>query len=217
MQKNILVLLEGSEEETLFEIAEHDGFAECFNVFYENVGGCGNIAPYFQSEMSDEFYDCIVCVYDVDNRIDINDSAYNLTRNALKKILLEDENVDNVSFCTNPNTLQFFLLGADKLENVKILDTSKSANTDLLHKYWEKLGNKKDYDADEWQLEIIKNSFIYDEYNYTYGNMLKNAEELELDYKNKNPASNLLPLLVALKTGNLDFFINAEKAKEIKE
>lgn len=213
---NVLILVEGSEEEILFDIAKNDGFSGNINVVYINVGGHGNIAPYFQSEISNDFYDCIICVYDVDNRIDESDSPYSLTRNALKEILLVDEKVDDVSFCTNPNIVQFFLLGADKLDNVKMFCTSKTINTELLNKYWKKIGNKKDYDAESWQLKIIKDSFIYDEYDYTYDTLLKNSEELNTDYKKCVPASNLLPLLKALKNGDCGFFAKIQKAKDIE-
>lgn len=212
---NILLILEGSEEKTLYDIFQNKGFSNKFVVRAENVEGSGNIAPYFQSEISNEYYDCIICVYDVDNKINEKDSPYNKVRSALKEVLLSDDRVDAVSVCTNPNVAQFFLLGADELSKVSLSSTSKTSNTTLLNKYWPKIGNKKSYTAAAWQLDIIKNSFLYGPYSIE--TLLVNAEELDLDYKQKNPASNLLPLFKALIDGDSDYFTKAIKAKEMEE
>ena len=140
---NVLLILEGNEEKLLYEIAKNKGFAENLRVFPINAEGSGRIPAYFQAAISDEYYDAIFCLYDVDNKINEKNSPYNNVRNNLKKILQDDKRVDAVSICTNPNILQFFLLGVDKLENVKLTKTGKESNTEILHKYWSKLGNKK--------------------------------------------------------------------------
>lgn len=213
---NILLILEGYEEETFFEIAKENGFASNLNVIFGNACGSGNVAPYFQSEISNEYYDCILCVYDVDNKINDSESPYNCIRSSLKKILLDDDKIDDISICTNPNILQFFLLAADKLQNVKIMSTSKTTNTNVINKYWPEIGkNKKLYDASEWQRKLLKDKIVYGP--YSFDTLLKNAEELDFDYKQKNPASNLLPLLKALKCGDENYFQKAILVKEVEE
>lgn len=74
---NILLILEGNEEQTLFNIAEHDGFCDKFNVVLENAEGYGNIQYLYQYYISEQYFDLVLCVYDVDNRIEEKDSPYN--------------------------------------------------------------------------------------------------------------------------------------------
>lgn len=200
---NILLILEGNEEQTLYNIAKNDGFSEKFNVEVINAKGFGNIPYYYQSFLSYDYYDLILCIYDVDNKIKDQNSPYNQIRKNLNKIILDDKKVDAISFCTNPNIVQIFLLGADKLENVKLVSTSKTANSPILHKYWTQIGENKDYDAKDWQLKIIEDSYVYNKYSYSV--LLENSKELPLDYKNSLPGSNLQPLLIALKDGNEEY------------
>ena len=200
---NILLILEGNEEQTLFNIAKHDGFCDKFNVVLENAEGYGNIQYLYQYYISEQYFDLVLCVYDVDNRIEEKDSPYNQTRAGLYETLQDDLKVDYVSLCTNPNIIQFFLLGAAKLENVELKSTSKNINSKIIHKYWEKIGKTKEYDAKEWQLKIIEESYIYNDYKYS--TLLENSKELPIDYKNNLPGSNLGPLLIALKIGDEDF------------
>lgn len=213
---NILIILEGVEEELLFDLAALNGFSNKFNVRTENVIGAGNIAPLLQSEISNEYNDCIICIYDVDNKQSEANSAYSKTRKAIKEVLNNNEDfVDAVSFCTNPNILLFILLGADTLSNLNFTKTSKKINTDLLHKFWPKIGNKKAYDASEWQIKIIRDSYKYG--TYSYKTILENAKDLDTDYKNNNPASNVLPLLNALINGDINFFDDAVAAINLEE
>lgn len=197
---NILLILEGNEEQRLYNIAKICGFSEKFNVKSVNAEGFGNIPFLYQYYLSDDYYDLILCIYDVDNRIKDQNSPYNHVRKGLNDILLDDEKVNSASFCTNPNIIQFFLLGADKLENVKLTSTFKSINSKILHKYWDEIGRNKDYDASEWQLKVIEDSYKYGKYSYL--TLLENAEELPLDYKTNLPGSNLWPLLKALNNGD---------------
>lgn len=174
---NILLILEGNEEETLFNIAKNNGFSNKFNVTFINAKGFGNVPLFYQANISNPYYDLILCVYDVDNKVFEKESPYNKIRNVLKNILLSDEKVDAVSICTNPNILQFLLLGADKLQNVKLISTSKALNTSIIHKYWNEIGLNKEYDAKKWQLDIIENSYKYEIYQYS--TLLENAKELD--------------------------------------
>lgn len=210
---NILVLLEGDEEELLFDLFKPHVHS-LINLSYINVKGFGNIPVYFQSHITNDYYDAVLCVYDVDNKVNISDSPYNIVRNNLRKILNTESRVSDISFCTNPNILQFLLLGADTLENVSLTSTSKKANTPILNRYWPKLGNKKEYSAASWQLDIIRNDYEYG--NSSIANMINNAKQLPLDYKRNLPGSNLNKLLLALSEGNLEFFNKAIKAINIE-
>lgn len=170
-------------------------------------------------------YDCVICVYDVDNKANDSASPYNITKNKIKRFFGNEEVVNAVSFCTNPNILQLFLLIADTLENVSLKSTSKSTNSSLVHKYWKEIpDNKKDnvtiknkscYDASKWQLDIIKNSIIYETYDYL--DIFKHAIKLSKNYEKDIPSSNLLPLLIALRDGNLDFFKNIKYILEMND
>lgn len=61
----------------------------------------------------------------------------------------------------------------------------------------------KTYAAKEWQLCMMKDSFIYG--IYRYGDLLINLKELDEDYYHL-PGSNILPLLCALKDGDKTYF-----------
>lgn len=212
----IKVIVEGSEEETFFEIVKEKGLNEKIELEIENVSGYGNIASYLINALREEDrYDCVICVYDVDNKVDDINSPFNIARNKIKRFFGSEKMANAVSFCTNPNILQMFLLIADNLNNVALKSTSKQTNSSLVHKYWKEIpDNKKDkisknkscYDTSKWQLKAIKDSIIYENYNYL--DIFKNAVELSNDYEKDLPSSNLLPLLIALKDGNLDFFKN---------
>lgn len=212
---NIAIIYEGNEEKTFFNIVENNGISNKFNVKFINANGFGNIPIYYQAEISIPYFDLVVCVYDVDGKIDDMNSPYNIVRKGLKEILQSDEKVDSISFCTNPNILQFLLLGVDLLENVKLTSTSKKKNTQLITKYWKQIGSKKSYDASEWQLKIIEDSYIYGDYKYE--TILINAKDLDVDYKNNIPSSNLLGLLLALINGNEKFINDLIKKININE
>ena len=211
----IKIIVEGSEEKTFFDMVKEIGTSDNFVLDIEDAGGYGNIADCFLSTLREgELYDSVICAYDVDNRIKDSDSPFNQTREQLNS-LFGDYNVTNaVSFCSNPNILQYFLLAADKLSELALTSTSKLKNTKLVNKYWPQIGTNKidslgrkikpDYDAQQWQLDIIKFSLINGD--YSYANLLDNAKEMPTDYLNNIPGGNLLPLLIALKDGDIEFF-----------
>ena len=214
MKYNIKIIVEGQEEEMFFNVVKEVGTHELFNLDIEDASGYGNIADAFLIALRDDFYDCVICVYDVDNRIKDNDSPYAIVRSELMSIFGNEEVADAVSFCTNPNILQYILLFADVLTNVSLNVSSKKTNSEIIHKYWKDIASdkkddkgrriKSDYNASLWQLDIIKYSIINGE--YPYNNMLENAKELNTNYKDSIPAGNLLPLLEALKKGDKNFF-----------
>ncbi len=210
----INLIVEGNEEECLFEIVKEKGLANNIDLMIRNAYGYGNIGAIFQGRIVEEEIDAIFAVYDVDNRQIEKGSPYNVVRKHLKDILGGEKAVDAASLCTNPNIMQFLLLGCDTLDKVALLETSKERNTPLIHHYWKDIGNsKKDekgqivsspYNASQWQLAKIKESFIYD--FYRYDDLLKNAKDLSIDYKNQLPAGNLFPFLNALKNGDIPYF-----------
>lgn len=210
----VKIIVEGNEERVFFDVVKLLGVSDNIHLEIEDSSGYGSIADALLFALREELFDCVVCVYDVDNRQNDSKSPYCICRSHLMSIFQNEEIVDAISFCTNPNILQFFLLAADKLSNVALKETSKAANSKIVHKYWEKIASgkidvegrkiKQDYDASSWQLEIIKYSILNEEYKYE--DMLKHASELPIDYLENIPGSNLLQLLTALKIGDKKFF-----------
>ena len=210
----IKIIAEGLEEYTFFDVVKELGTNENICLEIEDAGGAGNIPDLFLASLRSELYDCVFCVYDVDNKANELDSQFSKTRKMLLSVLGDEKLVNIVSVCTNPNILQFYLLAADTLSNVALSSGSKRANSPIVHKYWNEIANNKvddqghllkpEYVASNWQLEIMKYSIINGVYSYE--NMLNNAASLSLDYFNCCPASNLLPLLLALKTGDMNYF-----------
>lgn len=213
---NICIIAEGSEEYAFFDVVRQLGTHEKFCLEIENASGVGSIPDLFLSKLRDDLYDCILCAFDVDNRASDKRSQYSIARQKLNSIFGDEAVTDNVCFCSNPNILQLFLLAADTLDKVALKSTSKESNTEIVHKYWPKIASgktdklhrqiKPSYNASAWQLDIIKNSIIYEEYHYS--TMLKNAAALSTNYKKDLPASNLLPMLIALKNGDETYFKN---------
>jgi len=214
---NVCVIVEGNEEECLFNIVKEFGVHESIDLSVLNAMGASNIGPYYQYQLNDDVYDCVVCVYDVDFKFNEESSAFNKVRNDLYSILGDYALVDSVSFCTNPNILQILLLGCDDLSFVKLNSASKKENTKIVNRYWNKIGKQKKnqkgqpvcsyYDASKWQLRIIEDSFKYEE--YSYATLLNNSLKLDMNYKNyTEPGSNIISLLLALKNGDIQFFKN---------
>ena len=210
----IKIIVEGSEENIFFDIVKQLGTHERFYIDIEDATGYGDIADAYLLSLREDVYDCVICVYDVDNRIDDKKSPYNFARSRLMGIFQDEIIVDAVSFCTNPNILQYILLIADTLENVALNATSKSTNSKFVHNYWPDIASgktdskgrkiKSDYDASSWQLDIIKYSILNNE--YCYSELFEHAKEMSLDYKKNIPAGNILPMLLALKEGDVSFF-----------
>lgn len=207
---NVHLILEGNEEECLFNIVKKYGVHENIDLTFQNAGGFGTVAAYYQSEMNSESHDCNLCVYDVDYRQSESESPYNHIQDQLLLILGEKEMVDKVSFCTNPNILQILLLGCDDIKQVKLMSGSKKDNTGIVHKYWDEIGRQKEdnrtkyYDAKEWQLKIISDSYEYGP--YAYETLYKNCASIPKDYLKYEPGSNIFELLKALKEGDTDYF-----------
>lgn len=216
----IKLIVEGNEEYAFFEIVKELGTANCFVLDVEDANGYGEMPDLFLDALRSELYDCVVCVYDVDNKADEEHSPYNHVRSGLLAIIGDDGTVDLVSVCNNPNILQLFLLAADKLENVSLKTGSKKANSSLVHKYWQEIASEKkdelgrlikpSYDASSWQVDIMKFSILRGD--YTYETLLENAKDLPQNYCKCIPSSNILPLLVALKEGDISYFEKIKKA-----
>lgn len=220
------LIVEGSEEACFFDIVKELGVCNSIELTYENACGFGNVASFYQNAISQEEYDCVLCVYDVDFRQEEDGSPYKRVIDELESILGDMDAVKAVSFCTNPNILQLLLLGCDTFDKVALSNCSKRANTGLVHKYWDKIGRVNDgkqkksslYDAQAWQLEIIKNSYIYDESpSYDYGTLLTNCASVPTDYLSDIPGTNLLKLLESLRDGSIDFFESIRKKYTCEE
>lgn len=219
-QYKVHLIIEGSEESCFFDIVKKFGVSSNIELTYKDACGFGDVASYYQSAFVQEEYDCVLCVYDVDYRQDEKESPYNHIVKELTLILGNASMVKAISFCTNPNILQMLLLGCDCFDNVKLLDGSKKANTPIVHKYWDKIGRINEgeqrkssyYDAKEWQLKIIRNSYLYEEEpSYSYEDLLLNCHSVPTDYLSNQPGTNLLKLLEALNEGKIAFFESINK------
>ena len=113
----IHLIVEGNEEEYLFDIVQELGVSDAFELTYENACGFGNVASLYQRAMFLEDYDCVLCVYDVDYRQNEKGSPYNCIVEQLTLVLGEVSEVQNAS---------------------------KTANTPIVHKYWDKIGRIRD-------------------------------------------------------------------------
>lgn len=204
-QNNIRIhfIIEGDEEELLFKLVKEYGISDCFDVTYTNSCGAGRLAMYYYDALSTDNYDLVLCVYDVDYAQDKKDSAYNETRRQLLSIVGSEKTVDMVSLCTNPNILLIILLGYDVLDSFRNISKSKIENTKLIKKYCKKIGNKKPYDASSWQLDLIHNDFYSGV--ASYDKILEKCDELSINYKTNEIGSNILPILKAIKNGDIQF------------
>ena len=211
---NVHLILEGDEEECFFNIVKKFGVHNCIELTFKNAGGFGNVGPFYQNEIINEEHDCNLCVYDVDYRQKEDESPYNHIQEELLLIMGDKNCVDAVSYCTNPNILQFLLLGCDCIDKVKLLSGSKKTNTSIIHKYWNGIGRNIQnrlgqevinyYDANHWQLKMISDSYEYGEYSYE--TLYANSKSLSKDFLTFEPGSNIFELLEALKEGNIDYF-----------
>lgn len=212
----IFLLLEGSEEEWFFKaVIEAKIVNPVFEIILKNVGGYGNLAPYFHGAFNNDEYDCTMCVYDVDNRHREEESPFCQVQANLLEVLGSQEAVDAISLCTNPNILQMFLLCCDSLERVAITTSSKRENSSLVTRYWPEIGKAKRtkngetatalYDAQTWQLRMMKDSLCFDRQR-SLQLIFANGIQLPLDYRSAPPGGNLLPFLQALRDGDIDYF-----------
>lgn len=197
-------VLEGNEEETLFELLEYFYKGINLEITYINCGGYGNIAPFYYDAYSSENYDLVLCVYDVDYDYEPSDSPFNQIRTELGRILGNDKRVNNISLCNNPNGLLIILLGYDTVDKFQNMHKGKSKNTDLIHKYCEKIGNKKKYDASDWQLNLLKQDY-YDG-KASFKKILENQNEISEKYQSKNISSNIIPFIRAILDDNVEYF-----------
>ena len=218
---SVAIVLEGNEEESLFRIAEScHGVSDVFDLISFNAGGQSAVPVYFQQLSSDPSLDCVVTVYDVDNGASDPKSPYSTTRRELLSILGDDDAVSAVSFCTNPNILQILLMGCGNPNEIGLVSTSKSVNASIVEKYWPQIRRKssngkiikRGYDASEWQLRMIEDSYLYEgDISYKSDMLLRNSGLLNVNYEKAIPASNVQNLLTALKDGNIDFFESINK------
>lgn len=204
-KKRIHFVLEGNEENTLFEIIEEFSVMENIKMTYKNANGGGNVPSYYQAALASDNYDFIYCVYDVDYSPNDEKEMYKRIRKGLYKVLGDEKEIDKVSLCINPNALLIILLGYDKLSALTGIKSDKKQNTALINKYCPKIGNKKDYDASKWQLEIFKHDYIYSK-NASIDKILEALDEINMNYEDNEVGSNLLPVIEALINDDYSFF-----------
>lgn len=215
LKYHVHLILEGNEEEAFFTIVKEMGLNPKIELTWKNANGAQKIAAQYQDAISEEEFDCVLCVYDVDYKMHDDKSSFSITRSQLLEVTGSKEAVSSISYCTNPNILLWFLIGRDIYKNVCEIDSVKGKNTELIHKYFPAIGksngNKplKKYDASAWQLREFVNYYIYNENSYEY--LISNAAEIPLVVDNSVPSSNMLKLLKALKNGNVDFFDGINK------
>lgn len=212
---NICIIGEGNEEHAFFQTIKDSGVLHpSLDLYCVNAGGFGSVAPLFQDYFSDSLFDCVVCVYDVDYRAMDPSSPYHVARDGLKKVLDREEAVDAVSFCTNPNFLQIYMLAVKRLCEVSLTSTSKETNTPLVHECWPtiakpKSSGTKGYDATDWQLREMNAAFYQGA--QMYQRLLRHCEELSENYLTNEPGSNVPSLISALLSGDIRFFENINK------
>ena len=218
---HICLIVEGAEEFAFFSTMNEAGVvSETISLTVVNAGGGGAVVPLFQDYLSYELFDCVLCVYDVDYRQNEPDSPFSKIREGLMKVLAETAIVDSVSFCTNPNFLQIYLLSVKELSEVRLLDTSKTTNTAFVHLCWPDIAKKKTddrgrdrtkvYDATAWQLRIMNAPLM--EGIAKYRLLIRNARGLSKNYlQSICPGSNVIDLIEALLDGDCAFF----RAREV--
>ena len=203
-------ILEGYEEEILFKIIKYFGNMDRIIFSYQNCKGGGLVPIYFQSAIQSDNYDLVLCAYDVDYEPFKEDGMFMKIRKGLYKVLGDDGQINLISLCTNPNILLILLLGYDDLSNFEKIHSDKGSNTEIIKKYCSQIGNKKRYDASEWQLELFLNDYCY--YNKaTIDKMLEQVDKLDLNYIGNKVGSNILPVIEALVYDNIDFFMKLWK------
>ena len=69
------------------------------------------------------------------------------------------------------------------------------------------MGNKKEYDAEAWQLELLKNDYVYDN-KASIEKILVNIDKINENYLDNNEiGSNILPIIKALINDDVEYFI----------
>lgn len=198
-------ILEGYEENALFELIEHFSKKTNFEMTYKNCKGGGTIPAFYQEALASDNYDLIYCVYDVDFKPNDDKGMYKKIRNGLYKVLGDENEIDKISLCTNPNTLLLLLLGYTDLSNLLDIKSDKKSNTKLISQYCKKIGNKKAYDASEWQLKLIKDDYEYNNIA-SFDKMFESYETINYDYKGEIIGTNAIPIIRALIMDDFDFF-----------
>jgi len=199
-------LLEGNEEESLFNIINKFGIGENIDVSYHNCNGGGRMPAIYQYELQSGNYDIIYCVYDVDYSNEDKNSMFSKIQKGLLRTLGNKDDVNKISLCTNPNILLILLCGyTNDINELKDISKNKSKNTDLIKKYCSLSFNKKEYDASKWQLELIEYDYFYTNVA-SYDKIINKLETLNNNYLGKEIGSNIILVLKAIKENNVSFF-----------
>ncbi len=205
------LIVEGFEEEKFFEVVRAFGVNENIKLTVQNADGAHKIGGKYQDAISNDEYDIVLCVYDVDYKYSIKDSAFNYVMNELVEITGCSLDAMKISYCNNPNILIWFLVGTEKVSDMEFVYASKPKNTKALHNHWEEIGKGiekdttyKTYEARDYQLNIMRDSYLYG--HYSYDKILSNGVEFDTDLKSSSMSSTMYKLLEALKIGDKKYF-----------
>ncbi len=205
-------VLEGSEEELLFEIIKEKNIVDNhIKITYINAHGGGNVPYYFQDALQSDNYDFIFCVYDVDYSSEKEDGMYCKIVKALTRVLGTETEVNKISLCTNPNILMILFSGYESsISDLENISQYKKENTNLFNSLCSVQLNKKEYDASQYQLKIIKDDYIYTG-KASLERIINRHELININYKLDKIGSNIIPVLKALYENDVDFFLNNDK------
>ncbi|MBO4540353.1 MAG: hypothetical protein J5736_00035, partial [Bacilli bacterium] len=106
---DIKLILEGSEEETFFQILEEGGFvrSDRYRLSYWNAHGAGNVPTLFnQAFQNSDPEDIVLAVYDVDL---LRTDEFHTVQRKMRTILGSQNEVDRMSIWCNPTSLLLLL------------------------------------------------------------------------------------------------------------
>ena len=191
---NIKLILEGNEELAFFQILEEGSFirSDLYRLSLQVAGGASKIPSLFNQAFQSGRYDVVLAVYDVDS---FRTNEFANVQNKMKITLGSQEEVNRVSIWSNPTGL-LLLLAPCSSEKLGPFGKSKKGCSPLVHKFYPNIATKaKPYDAQEFQLEKIKEAFRFGQYNLD--TLLQRMALYAQDIQNP-PSTNILPLLEGL-------------------
>lgn len=196
---------EGDEEEAFLEILRAQVDSGVFALTSHNAHGAGNIPLFVDSALGSGQFDVVFAVYDVDGKGNEEGSTFSKARKGLARILGSQELVDSLSLWTNPNILQMILLACRPLSEVGLHTTVKKENSAIVNRCFPSIGktDKSFYDAQKWQLDVIRYSF--DGNPYRFEDIVANSKGLSDDFR-LIPSSNWPKVIKRLLNNDVGYF-----------
>ena len=176
-----------------------------FALSSRNAHGAGNIPLFVDSALGSGQFDVVFAVYDVDGKGNEEDSTFSKVRKGLVRMLEDQELVDEISLWTNPNILQMILLACRPLSEVGLHTTVKKENSAIVSRCFPSIGktDKSLYDAQRWQLDVIRYSF--DGNPYRFEDVATNSKGLPDDFR-LIPSSNWPKVIERLLSDDVGYF-----------